>query len=162
MDLQAMVNAINQSQSDMRAGYHLTYGQLVDALKSAPKDAKVDNRFKGIGSWRGSYIEIAVFSKERGLSAENEEFSGDWDNDRYAKGREENVVEVDKLPTNANELGGLLESIVGKDFVGYKGGNYEITRDKPLWLEKESNNCDSIAIIGLDDNLKFITKKMKD
>lgn len=158
MDFQALINSMNQSQSDTRANYHLTYGQLVDALKTAPKDAKFDKRIKGIGSWRGSYIEIALFKKEHGLYCQEGEFNYLGDLNDYSKWEKEHSTSVKDLPTNANELGELLESIIGKNFIGYKGGNFTITKNKPLWLETADNTCDEVAIIGIDKNLKLITK----
>lgn len=157
MDYQKLVNIMNQQQSDIRAEYHLTYGELIDALKSAPKDAKFDKRVKGIGSWRGSYIEIALFTGEEGLYVQDDEFNGRYED--YDNWNEEHSYSVSKLPRNANQLGKLLESLLGKDFIGYKGGNFEITRGKPLWLEKDSSSCNEVAIVGIDDKLNLVLKK---
>ena len=161
MDLQKMVDSMNQMQSDTRAEYHLTYGQLVDALKNAPKDAKLDKRVIGIGSWRGSYIEIALFTDESGVSWEDEEYTSSY-GDEYNKWAEQHDHSVEELPKTANELGELLESLIGKDFVGYKGGNFTITRNKPLWLEKDTSTSASVAVIGVDESLKLKTKKIED
>lgn len=157
MDLQAFVNGMNESAARTRGEYHLTYGQLIKALKDAPSDAKFDERVKGIGSWRGSYVEVALFTEDNGLYAEDEEFTGDYK--KYDEWAKEHSIEVDKLPTNANELGELLESLIGKDFIGYKGGNFTIEEYKPLWLEESSGSCASVAVIGIDDNLKLTTKE---
>lgn len=162
MDLQALIDSMNESQARTRGGYHLTYGKLVKVLKAAPKDAKFDKRVKGIGSWRGSYIEIALFTEDSGASWEDSEFTGSYGSDEYKKWSKEQCHSVDKLPTNANELGKLLESLIGKDFVGYKGGNFEIADYKPLWLETNGGVSASVAIIGIDRNLKLITKKTED
>lgn len=140
MDLQSMVNSMNEMQAKDRSNYHLTYGQLVGTLESAPKDAVVDERFKGIGSWRGSYIEIAVFTEDEGA---------DWEDDG-----------IEKLPTNANELGALLRSLIGKDFTGWKGGNYTIEEYKPLWLTEGAGTSGNTAIVGIGDDLKFVTKEI--
>ena len=158
MDLQAIVNTMNEQTSDTRAGYHLTYGQLVDILKTAPKTAKLDKRVLGIGSWRGSYIEIALYTNDTGLYCQDGEYTGaykdieDWE--------KTHAIEVEELPTNANELGTLLESIIGKDFIGYKGGNFTISRNKPLWLEEDDSTSNGVAILGLDKDLTLITKEI--
>ncbi len=161
MDFQALINSMNEQSMNERSNYHLTYGQLIDALKNAPPEATVDERFKGIGSWRGSYIEVAIFTDENGFYAEREEFT-DYSNyaEKYDQWEKDNVVKADKLPTNANELGNLLESLLGLQFVGYKGGNYTISVNKPLWLCVDGGNSGDTAIIGIDENLKFITKKI--
>lgn len=163
MDLQKFIDNMNEKRAKERSNYHLTYGDLIKALESAPKDAVVDEIIKGIGSWRGSYIEIAIFTEESGFNAEREEFNDyhgdDWQK-KYNEWKEKNVISNDKLPTNANELGKLLKSLLGLQFVGYKGGNFTIDEYKPLWLETDSSSCGELAIIGIDENLKLITKKL--
>jgi hypothetical protein len=160
MDLQKMIESMNESQAKDRSNYHLTYGGLIDSLKAAPKDAKFDKRIKGIGSWRGSYIEIALFTEDSGYYAQDGEFFGDYKD--YNKWEKENSVSDGKLPRNANELGDLLESLLGKDFIGYKGGNFTIERYKPLWLETEDSSYNGEAIIGIDKDLQLITEKISE
>lgn len=160
MDLQAMVDVMNESTARDRGNYHLTYGQLIEALKSAPNNAVFDERIKGIGSWRGSYIEIALFTEDAGLYAEDEEFTGDWK--EHKEWANEHAVSVEELPRNANELGRLLESLVGKDFIGYKGGNFTIEEYKPLWLEIDSSSYAEVAVIGIDKDLNLITKSLEE
>ena len=161
MNLQKTVDLLNEAQARTKSHYHLTFGELIKALEKAPKNAVVDKRFKGIGSWRGSYVEIAIFTKEKGLHAEKSEFN-DYDlenwQENYDVWHEKNVVEFDKLPRNANELAKILKEIKGLYFVGYKGGNFQIEDYKPLWLTAESCESGETAIIGIDENLKFITK----
>lgn len=160
MDIQKLINNMNEQQAKERGKYHLTYGDLIKALKSAPASAVFDERVKGVGSWRGSYTEIALFTNSKGYSAEKSEFndygSGNF-NERYSAWEKENRVKGD-LPKNANELGKLLESLLGLQFVGYKGGNYTIAEHKPLWLEEDDSTYSEVAIIGIDENLKLITK----
>lgn len=161
MDMQKLINTMNQQQSDTRAGYHLTYGELVSALKAAKPTARVDKRFKGIGSWRGSYIEVAIFKEDSGYLAEDFEYDFyNHSEEKYKKHEEEHTYASDKLPTNANELGNLLESLIGKGFEGWKGGHYTITEDKPLWLCDSAGVSGSTAIVGLDDDLNFVTKEV--
>lgn len=152
MDFQALINSMNEQTAKDRSNYHLTYGQLIEALKAAPKDATFDKRIKGIGSWRGSYIEIALFTDAPGYSVVYGLYKSEYE--------KESEEEADKLPTNANELGALLESLIGKDFTGWKGGNYEIEAYKPLWLEKTHGDCTSVAVIGIDKDLNLITKEV--
>lgn len=159
MDLQAFIDSMNEAQARARSDYHLTYGELVDALKSAPEDAQLDERVKGIGSWRGSYTEIALFTDENGFYVEDEEFNGNYK--EYDKWAEKHSTEVHELPRDANELGDLLESLIDKDFIGYKGGNFTIERFKPLWLEKHSGDSSRVAITGITADLKLITKEEK-
>jgi len=53
MDLQKLVDSMNEQSAREKSNYHLTFGGLVDALDKANPKALVDERFKGIGSWRG-------------------------------------------------------------------------------------------------------------
>lgn len=160
MDLQKMVNTMNENTAKDRSNYHLTYGELIEALKAAPDDAVVDERIKGVGSWRGSYIEIAIFTESTGAHWEDKEYTGDYGPD-YHKWAKEHQHGVDVLPTNAHELAALLESILGKDFVGYKGGNFTIETWKPLWLEETAGDSSELAITGIDKDLKLITKQIE-
>lgn len=153
---------MNELSTKDRGNYHLTYGDLIKALKEAPSDAVFDERVKGIGSWRGSYVEIALYTKAEGYNAERKEFTeyggGDF-HERYKRWEEENVVSG-KLPTNANELAEVLESLIGLQFVGYKGGNYTIEKWKPLWLEEDYGAYTGTAVVGIDKDLKLITKEL--
>jgi hypothetical protein len=162
MDLQNLVNVMNEQSAREKSNYHLTYGDLIKALKQAPSDTIFDKRIKGIGSWRGSYIEIALYTKSSGFTAEKEEFndySSDNFNEKYEAWKKENVISGE-LPKNANELGKVLESLLGLQFVGYKGGNFTIEEWKPLWLEEDGSTYTSRAIIGIDKNMKLIVKKI--
>lgn len=161
-DIQQMVDTMNETASQERSNYHLTYGDLVKALKAAPADATFDERITGIGSYRGYYIDIALFTDEEGLEYEDCEFTGEYSTGEYGQWSQEHRHFIKEIPTNANELGNLLESIIGKDFVGYKGGNFTITEDKPLWFESQSNCSSSIAVIGIDSELKLQTKYLSE
>lgn len=163
MDLQAFIDATNEQQARDRGNYHLNYGQLIEALKAAPPDAVFDERINGIGSWRGSYTEIALFTDDAGYHVEDEEYpyDGTWDSKKYAAWQKEHTY-GGELPKNANELGALLESFIGKDFVGWKGGNFTIEHYKPIWLEPSAGEYSSIAVIGITDDLKLIVKEIED
>lgn len=165
MDLQKFVDTMNEVSAKDKGKYHLTYGELIKALKDAPADATFDKRVKGIGSWRGSYTEIALFTDSAGFSAEKEEFTGyGGDNatfqENYKAWEKENRVSRGVLPENANELGKVLEQLLGLEFVGYKGGNFKITEWKPLWLETDGSTYTEIAVVDIDDKCNLITKDL--
>jgi hypothetical protein len=159
MDFQALIDTMNENTARERGNYHLTIGDLAKVLKAAPKDATFDSRIKGIGSWRGSYTEIALYTAQSGYYVEHGDYQNEVMGHQYDKEfKEESKV----LPTNANELGELLESFIGKDFIGYKGGNFTIEDYKPLWVEVDGSTYSSVAVIGIDENLKLITKDLED
>jgi len=164
IDFQKFIETLNEINAKERGRYHLTYGELIKALKKAPSDAVFDKRIKGIGSWRGSYTEIALFTESEGFYAVKEDFN-DWGGKdfekKYERWKKENVVSG-KLPRNAHKLAELLESLLGLKFIGYKGGAFTIEEWKPLWLEKDESTYNEIAIVGIDENLRLITKDLKE
>jgi len=161
MDLQKLINSMNETSAREKSNYHLTYGGLIQALKSAEKGQTYDPRIKGIGSYRGSYIEVAIFTDNEGLTAEKEEYTDyPYNNTKYEEWSKENVITADALPETANELGVLLESLLGMCFVGYKGGHYTIEKYKPIWLCADSGDSGNLAVVGIDKDLQLITKEI--
>lgn len=160
MDIQVLFNAMSDADLKSRSSYHLTYGGLIDALRAAPPDATFDSRVTGIGSYRGYYSDIALFTGEQGYSASDEDYdsAGDWSASRYDEWAKAHRVSADSIPVTAGELADLLEQLLGKGFEGYKGGWYEIGRDKPLWLENENNNCSQDAVVAISEDLRLVTK----
>ena len=134
-------NQISDLHFKYRSKYHLTYGELIVALKKVPASYFIAESLAGLGSYRGYYSDIAIFTEDNGLTTIDQRYD---------------------LPENANELGYLLESLLGKRFSGWKGGEYEITKEKPLWLTTERGVSQSVAIIGIDEDLNFITKQIED
>lgn len=161
-DIQALIDTMADASMRERSNYHLTYGDLIKVLKAAPADATFDKRVTGIGSYRGYYSDIALFTGESGYSCEDEEYEWIGDMKDYGEWVNEHRHDARELPTNANELGELLESLISKQFTGYKGGNFTITESKPLWLEHESNECSELAVIGMDNDLNLITKGLRE
>lgn len=164
MNLQDFMDANNKLMSKERSNYHLTYGDLIDVLKAANSKAVFDKRVNGIGSYRGYYTDIALFTDSPGFTTTDMEY--DWEagydsqiNKSYSS--PEHKLGGD-LPTNANQLGALLESLLGRYFTGWKGGDFEIARDKPLWLETEEGTCSGEAVMAIGKNLELITKKVDD
>lgn len=106
----------------------MTLGQLIDALRKADKSLGVRFEFCGmvpcyLKSYRGFYDQLAF----------------DY-----------------RPPDEEQERGGFLtvgdllahcEQVVGKVFVGYKGGNYTMGLDTPLWVDKWGR-CTSTAVVG--------------
>lgn len=155
MGIQGMMDAIGEASSMARSGYHLTFGELIEALKSINKDLDFDGRVVGIGSYRGYYTDIALYTQRDGGLLEDEEYSGGYE--EHEEWRKEHQTQIGKLPRNSYELGVLLESFIGKDFIGYKGGNFTITKDKSLWLAEDSSDCSDVAVVGVNDDLTLMT-----
>lgn len=160
MDMQAFVDAIGKEGEMERERYHLSYGDLIKALRDAPAGVEFDTRVKGIGSYRGYYTDIALFTEDEGYSCEDEEYDYDQGFDGYKSWEEKNRHSGD-LPKDAHKLADLLESLVGKGFSGWKGGHFVITLENPLWLTTEAGTVDNDAVVGVDKDLNLITKSFE-
>lgn len=156
MDIQKFADGIAEIGNKERSSYHLTYGDLIDALRAAPEDATLDERVVGLGSYRGYYYDIALYTEREGCSASDtaEQFDGN----NYDEWRRKHEVGADTIPSKAHELADFLEGLLGNYFTGYKGGEYEITRDKPLWVAEDSGDCADLAVMAISQDLKLITK----
>lgn len=103
-----------------------TLGSVIDALRAAKPEAQVLFDFCGCGptkvaSYRGWYDHLAL-----GWS---DSFDGDW-------------------PTAADLLADL-EAALGKQFPGYRGGDYLMISDTPLWVDKWGD-CTGTGIVGVE------------
>lgn len=152
MDYQAIIDELNSLSMDYRTKYHLTFGQLIDILLKAPKDATFDQRIKGVGSYRGYYRDIVLTTQDSGYTV--------WDGDESGNGQK--IAESRTLPTNANELGKLLQSFIDKKgyFYGWKGGMFKITRNKPLWIAEELGDSGCRAVTNINRNLTLVTNEL--
>ena len=109
----------------------MSLGQLIDALKDVRTSNGKDgltvcfdfeySRPTGFDSWRGVYAELAL------------NFSFD--------GRE----------TSLEDLISWAEESVGKTFEGYKGGDFTMTRETPVWVAN-CGNSGSTAVTGVYDD----------
>lgn len=109
----------------------MSLGQLIDALRAVQLGNKRDGltvafdfeyaRPTGFSSWRGVYAELAL------------EFAFD--------GKE----------TRLSDLIRWAEESVGKTFYGYKGGDFTMTRETPVWVANWGN-AGSTAVTGVYDD----------
>ncbi len=135
MNLQGLIDSMNASDSAARSGYHLTLGQLQDALAEAPAEALVvfdDGAPAGeFDSYRGYYIDISISDAETALNVRS------W-----------------RMKVSA----ALQET-----FTGYKGGDYPASPDKPLW-RSEYGSASGVGIMGFDfstgSHFKLLTKQV--
>ena len=119
----------------------ITLGELVALLKARPQDQEVRYDFAWMvptkaASWRGSYDQLAL---------------------GYANLSDRHNSEQVKEPTVA-ELVAHLESCVGKEFQGWKGGDYLMAADTVLWVANPGESCNT-AITGVSgcDYMTIIT-----
>jgi hypothetical protein len=105
-----------------------TLGELIALLKSRPQDQDVVFDFCGCEprepqSYRGYYEQLSLGWRAR--SYEN------------------------KTPDVATVLT-WLEGAIGKVYEGYKGGDFRMHADTPLWVANQGES-DGTAIVGLAD-----------
>ena len=105
-----------------------TIGALLDALREVRPDAQVYYDFCGLipcglRSYRGYYDHLAL----------------GWSDDSEAE------------PTTAQQLTKILRGATGPgmQFTGWKGGEYRMTMDSPIWADN-AGRASSTAIVGIE------------
>ena len=111
----------------------LSLGKLINELGKYSETAHVAFDFantypSGLGSSRGYYEHLAI----------------DYADARYGDKREMMTV---------GELLSVLRSAVGKSFTGWKGGEYFMYLDTPLWVDHQGI-WSSTAIVGVREETK--------
>lgn len=101
-------------------------GWLIRLLEAEPKENSVVFDFGGfiprkIDSYRGFYEQLAI------------SYDDDW-----------------QTEMKVADILGVLRGVVGKTLTGYKGGDYLMGEDTPVWAAKWGE-CNSTAITGLAD-----------
>ena len=138
MDLQAMLDRAVASQraSTMSNSPQLTLGQFLEKLESITDDPKdslsVEFDFgtavpTDFGSWRGAYNEVALGYRLTGYDTGDQKWP-------Y-------VLLKDFVPT--------VRKAIGSSYTGWKGGDYTMTEDTPVWVSNDGN-ASSTGIVGVD------------
>lgn len=105
----------------------ITLGQLIDLLAGRPQDQPVCFDFcslvpRGVASYRGWYDHLAIGYRE-------------WS-------RETEI--------SVKDFHAMLRKADGYVFTGYKGGDYRMHRDTPLWVANWGDSG-STVVAGLAD-----------
>lgn len=112
-------------------------GKLIDLLEAVEKkDSEVYFDFcnvfpTGIDSWRGIYAELA-------LSYEN-------------AGRHD-----DKTPLTVTKLLEILNKANGETFMGYKGGDYVMSRETPISVDNYGQATSTMVVGVIDEGYKVV------
>ena len=129
-----MSDYVNQRLQEMRneafaTTQQITLGKLIELLKALDAEEKCTVEFAFCGllpwscdSWRGSYCELAI---------------------SYCTYEQNNYK-----PRYLSEFIETLEDAVGNTFYGWKGGEYTMGEDTPIWVDNlsESHNTGVIGI----------------
>ena len=120
MDLQGIINAMNDMGQKTRSQYQMTLGRLAEELRASPPDALV--RFedgRGVGS----------FDSYRGYYCDI-------------------AAEDEDEPRTVKAVLDDVESAIGAEMTGYKGGEYVMEEDTPVW-RSEYGTASGIAFMGV-------------
>lgn len=142
MDLQTYLNKMLQISRDksFENSPQITLGELIKQIEEVGAKREINGEDKTIcfdfgysypttlDSWRGSYNELALGYKFTGR--------GNYD---------ENFTE----PT-AESLLTELKSAIGKVYTGWKGGEFIMNENTPLWVSNPGDACNT-GIIGILD-----------
>lgn len=133
MQIQDLINAAGKAAKEnrMRDTMQLTLGKLIEQLQACdltgtdgkPKSICYDFcRFRptSLMSWRGSYAELALGYKE----------NGDY--------------------PSAQSILEDCQSSIGATYQGYKGGDFVMDADTPVWVANYGNSSET-AIVGVVD-----------
>lgn len=141
-----LTNLVQQARDKSFANSpQLSLGELINEIKKCgvTKDNGEDKEIcydfgtaipTALDSYRGSYSELALGYKLTG-----------YDNDA------EHLAEV-----KAKDLLQHLKDAIGKEYIGWKGGEYTMSENTPVWVAN-SGNAGSTAIVGiLNDGWRLI------
>jgi hypothetical protein len=177
MDIQTMLdNAMTARRAaEMKNSPQLTLRELILKLEAVKnKDLPIvfdDGEYKptSIGSWRGSYEELAISYTQDG---KYEGYIGDEIEHESHYGNYYKRIPTD-LPENvtAHDFLEMLKTCQGKTFEGYKGGNFTMGKTTPVWVSdygtssgfKTTDDIYNQAVIDIKenaDNVLIVTEAM--
>lgn len=126
-DLQSLFDAISRATSNERSNYHLTLGKFIERIEAYPPETLVQTELgeiTGFSCYRGYYQDCAINAGPRyGVTGKTLKTVGE-------------VLEAARAA-----LGSTME--------GYKGGDYVMKEDTPLWLASYNGDYSSIAVFGI-------------
>lgn len=134
MNIENMLEAMTAGMRSTRAQYHLTLGEAITRLQGLHPD------------------HLVTFDYDENVSP--------GDVDSYRGYYEDLAIEPSASECRASELLSLLDDALGKTFTGYKGGDFVMKEDTPLWCA-EYGDCGR-AITGLRVEAHGVVLETKD
>lgn len=150
LSLQEQINAIAEKsrKETLSKSSQLTLGELILKLEPIVKKNK-GKKIEDLPdvyfdfcrmfptttmSWRGSYKEVCL---------------------DFTDGRSEN-----KSPLNIRDFFKLIKNTIGKEFEGYKGGEYVMDKHTPVWIDNYGRSTDTglVDVLDLDYQVLLITQ----
>lgn len=122
--LQQVLNAMNEAARSERSNYHLTLGKLIDVLENLSPTLPV----KCGGQHKGAPPSIGGTMSYRGYYSDL-------------------AFAPSQQPLTAGALLDRCMLALNDTFEGYKGGEYIMHKDTPLWIS-EYGSASGLAITG--------------
>lgn len=136
MDFQKLFDTMSAQDRQTRSRYHVTLGALIDALKEVDLDMQVLVRNEnGEDFFPGRLDSYRGYYADLALSEGSE-------------------------PMTVNTLLSQAEVALGSTFEGYKGGEFVMGEDTPLWFAEYG--CCGSAIVDAHDGDGFFLLITKD
>ena len=178
MDLQTIILSMvnNSRQEEVRKLDVLTLGELVAKLEGfTTEQLDLPIRFDNtdyypttLGSWRGVYSEMYVGYIQDEVNGYNSD-EIEWESED-GEHREYVRVGIEMRKPTASEFLRRIKESIGKQFTGYKGGDFTMNRHTPLWVssygksngfkigEKGWENQSIVGVVLHDDYIELQTK----
>jgi hypothetical protein len=134
MDLRALINTINKVGKDTRSGYHLTLGALRDVLVEAPSEWLVEF---------DDGTPVGTPHSYRGYYSDL-------------------AFKDASIPRKVAEVYPGVLGAIGREFTGYKGGEYRMHEKTPLW-RSEYGSASGIAVVralAMDGKIVLVTQQV--
>jgi hypothetical protein len=136
INMQAVVDALGQAGRNTRSNYHLTLGAAITALEA------LDD-----GAW---------------ITFDTSESPGEL---RSYRGYYSDLAfEPADSPATVGTVLASLRAALGATFEGYKGGDFIMDKETPLWVS-HWGSCSDRALIGVaavGGSVVFVTKLVRD
>lgn len=146
MDLQGIQDFMKkQREESFSNSNQISLGQLIEEIEKCgleTNDGEIKDVYFDFGtaiptdlaSWRGSYNELALGYRLCGYDNNNEHFAD---------------CKADKL------LNHLKESL-GKEYTGWKGGDFFMNKNTPIWVANQGNSGNTAIVGVLDDEWRLV------
>lgn len=136
-DIQTHLDNIvkSQRQEELNDSPQLLLGEIILKLETVKnKDLPLfidieDKRPMGIASWRGRYRELAIQTESFGAYQTDVVIHDFGDGNKCYK-----TVDIGKVTPTVLEWIKVLKKAQGKTFTGYKGGDFKMSKNTPVWL----------------------------
>lgn len=136
MDIQALVNSMNEMSRKTRGRYQMTLGKLLDILKCSDPS-----------------LPVIFGGADTGVPGDEDSYRGYYSDLAFDASGQDVTVE---------SLKERCEKALGETYTGYKGGDFIMATDTPVWCA--TYGCCGNAVmeaIQVDGKLVLVTKDVE-